>query len=65
MFVASLPARLIVQKIDYNEHGQGKREGKHNGKSDKRITESKARQKEALLVHHSGPFFSDLWHKPF
>jgi hypothetical protein len=32
-----------------HEHGQGKiRGGKHKGKSDKRITESKARQKEAL-----------------
>jgi hypothetical protein len=26
----------------------GKREGKHKGNSDKRFTESKARQKEAL-----------------
>jgi hypothetical protein len=31
-----------------DEHGQGKREGKQRGKSDKRITESKAQQKEAL-----------------
>jgi hypothetical protein len=31
-----------------HEHGHGKREGKQKGKSDKRITESKARQKEAL-----------------
>jgi hypothetical protein len=31
-----------------HEHGHRKREGKQEGKSDKRITESKARQTEAL-----------------
>jgi hypothetical protein len=31
-----------------HEHGHGKREKKQNGTSDKRITISKARQKEAL-----------------
>jgi hypothetical protein len=30
------------------EYGQGKWEGEQKGKSDKRITESKARQKDAL-----------------
>jgi hypothetical protein len=33
---------------EQDEHGHGKWEGKQKGKSDKRITESKARQKEAL-----------------
>jgi hypothetical protein len=32
-------------KEEQHEHGQGKREGKQNGKSDKRITVSKARQR--------------------
>jgi hypothetical protein len=36
----------LQEKLD--EHGQGKWEGKQKGKSDKRTTESKARQKEAL-----------------
>jgi hypothetical protein len=31
-----------------HEHGQERREGNQKGKSDKRITESKARHKEAL-----------------
>jgi hypothetical protein len=31
-----------------DEHGQGKWEGKQEGKSDKRITEPKARQRKAL-----------------
>jgi hypothetical protein len=31
-----------------DEHGHGKWEGKQKGRSDKRITESKTRQKEAL-----------------
>jgi hypothetical protein len=33
---------------EQDEHGQGKWEGKQKGKSDKRIMESKARQKETL-----------------
>jgi hypothetical protein len=33
---------------EHHEHRQKKREGKQKGKSDKRITESKARQKETL-----------------
>jgi hypothetical protein len=33
---------------EQHEHGYGKREGKQKGKSDKLITEFKARQKEAL-----------------
>jgi hypothetical protein len=33
---------------EQHEHGQGKREGKEKGKGDKKITESKARQKQAL-----------------
>jgi hypothetical protein len=33
---------------EQEEHGLGKWEGKQKGKSDKGITESKARQKEAL-----------------
>jgi hypothetical protein len=32
---------LLQEKLD--EHGEGKWEGKQKGKSDKRITESKAR----------------------
>jgi hypothetical protein len=32
-----------------HEHGHEKREGNRKGKSDKRITESKARQKEAII----------------
>jgi hypothetical protein len=32
-------------KEEQDEHGHGKWEGKQKGKSDKRITESKARQK--------------------
>jgi hypothetical protein len=39
-------------KMDYKKNNMSmdkeKREGKQNGKSDKRITESKARQKDAL-----------------
>jgi hypothetical protein len=33
-----------------DEHGQGKWEGKQEGKSDKRITESKTRQKESTTL---------------
>jgi hypothetical protein len=33
---------------EQREHGHGKWEGKQKGERDKRITESKARQKEAL-----------------
>jgi len=33
-----------------DEHGQGKWEGKQEGKSDKRITESKAQQKESTTL---------------
>jgi CRISPR/Cas system CSM-associated protein Csm2 small subunit len=36
----------VIKRQD--EHGQDKREGKQKGKSDKRITDSKARQMEAL-----------------
>jgi hypothetical protein len=35
-------------QYEQHEHGHGKREGKPKGKSHKRITESKAQQKEAL-----------------
>jgi hypothetical protein len=35
---------------EQNEHGQGKWEGKQKGKSDKRITISKARQKESTTL---------------
>jgi hypothetical protein len=36
---------------EQDEHEQGKWEGKHQkGKSDKRITESKARQKESTTI---------------
>jgi hypothetical protein len=38
---------------DPEEHGQGKWEGKQKGKSDKRITESKARQKESITLRTS------------
>jgi hypothetical protein len=40
------PMAWLQEKLD--EHGHGKWEGKQKGKSDKRITESKAWQKEAL-----------------
>jgi hypothetical protein len=36
-----------------HELGQGKKGGDQEGKSDKRITESKARQKEALHCAHT------------
>jgi hypothetical protein len=39
---------------EQDEHGQGKWEGKQKGKSDKRITESKAQQQESTnpyIVH--------------
>jgi predicted transposase YdaD len=44
---------LLIVVIDglreeRDEHGHGRREGEQKGKSDKRVTESKARQKEAL-----------------
>jgi hypothetical protein len=35
---------------EQDEHGQGKWEEKQKGKSDKRITESKARQKESTTL---------------
>jgi hypothetical protein len=35
-------------EVKRQTHGHGKREVKENGKSDKRITESNARQNEAL-----------------
>jgi hypothetical protein len=35
---------------EQDEHGQGKWEGKQEGKSDKRITESKAQQKESTTL---------------
>jgi hypothetical protein len=38
----------LQEKLD--EHGQGKWEGKQKGKSDERITESKARQKESISI---------------
>jgi hypothetical protein len=37
--------KFLLQEEQY-EHGHGQWEGKQKGKSDKRITESKARQKE-------------------
>jgi hypothetical protein len=37
-------------KEEQDEHGHGKWEGKQKGKSDKRITESKARQKESTTL---------------
>jgi hypothetical protein len=33
---------------EQHEHGQGKMEGKQKGKTDKRVSESKARQNHAL-----------------
>jgi hypothetical protein len=44
---ASTRNKIGLQEEE-REHGQGKWEGKQKGKSDKRITESKAQQKEAL-----------------
>jgi hypothetical protein len=35
---------------EQDEHGQGKWEGKQQGKTDVRITESKARQKESTTL---------------
>jgi hypothetical protein len=40
-------------QAEQHEHGHGKREGNQKGKSDERITESKARQKEALHCAHT------------
>jgi hypothetical protein len=41
---------LICLHEEPDEHGQGKWEGKEEGKSDKRITESKAQQKESTTL---------------
>jgi hypothetical protein len=50
----SMDTTIATLKIglqeEQHEHGQGKWEGKPKGKSDKRITESKARQKEAIAT---------------
>jgi hypothetical protein len=40
-------SKLGLQE-EQHEHGHGEREEEKKGKTDKRITESKARQKEAL-----------------
>jgi hypothetical protein len=48
------PRKMNRLQEEQDEHGHGKWEGKQKGKSDKRITESKARQKKALhcgIVH--------------
>jgi hypothetical protein len=48
---------------EHHEHGQGIREGKQKGKSDKRNTKSKARQKEALNCVSSTSGVYTLLHK--
>jgi hypothetical protein len=45
LFGGVLPYECLQEEPD--EHGQGRWEGKQEGKSDKRITESKAQQKES------------------
>jgi hypothetical protein len=39
---------MDYKKNNRAEHGQGEKEGKQKGMSDKRTTEPKARQKEAV-----------------
>jgi hypothetical protein len=43
---------LSCLQEESDEHGQGKWEGKQEGKSDKRIAESKARQKGKHYIVH-------------
>jgi hypothetical protein len=43
------PLHFCVQE-EPDEHGQGKWEGKQEGKSDERITESRAQQKESTAL---------------
>jgi hypothetical protein len=44
------PSIMAWLQEEQDEHGQGKWEKKQKGKSDKRITESKARQKESTTL---------------
>jgi hypothetical protein len=42
--------KYVCLQEEQDEHGQEKWEGKQEGKSDKRITESKAQQKESITL---------------
>jgi hypothetical protein len=47
LFLDYIHYRILIFE---DEHGQGKWEGTQKGKSDKRIRESKARQKESTAL---------------
>ena len=49
LFISLIRSLYCLQE-EPDEHGQGKWEGKQEGKSDKRITESKAQQKESTTL---------------